>query len=69
MASFPKDVRERLSLWDAKENSLSPLTEEEKDSVLLLTAYSSNRPIPSEVSLLNAHYFAVLLDVAGDRTV
>jgi hypothetical protein len=52
MASFPKDVRERLSLWDAKEGSLSPLTDEEKDSVLLLTAYSSNRSIPSEVSFL-----------------
>ncbi|CAB3989375.1 conserved oligomeric Golgi complex subunit 3-like [Paramuricea clavata] len=49
MASFPKDVRERLSLWDAKEGSLSPLTDEEKDSVLLLTAYSSNRSIPSEL--------------------
>ena len=49
MAAFPKDVRERLSLWDAKEDSLSPLTDEEKDSVLLLTAYSSNRSIPSEV--------------------
>ena len=42
-------VRERLCLWDAKEDSLSPLTDEEKDSVLLLTAYSSNRSLSSEV--------------------
>ena len=52
MASFHKDVRERLSLWDAKEESLSPLTDEEKDSVLLLTAYSSSRAIPSEVNYI-----------------
>ena len=52
MASFTKDVQERLTLWDAKENCISPLTDKEKDSILLLTAYSSNRSIPSEVGVL-----------------
>lgn len=51
MASYAKDVRERLTLWDAKENCLSPLTDKEKDSILILTAYSSNRSIPSEVGM------------------
>lgn len=49
MASLAKDVRERLSHWDAKEDSLSPLSDDEKDSILLLAAYSSHRAIPTEV--------------------
>ena len=70
MASFSKDVRERLALWDAKESCLSPLTDQEKDSVLLLTAYSSNRSIPSEVRVFihDLIRFLCSFDVANNCT-
>ena len=66
MASYPKDVRERLTFWDGKENCLSPLTDKEKDSVLLLSAHSSNRSLPSGVSLLLVPniYIVINFDVA-----
>jgi len=49
-SSLSKEIRERLGLWDGKENCLAPLTEAQKNSVAELTAVSSSRALPSEVS-------------------
>lgn len=49
MATSSNNLMERLDLWDSKEGCLSPLTDDEKDSVLLLATYSMNRAMPSEV--------------------
>ncbi|XP_020896480.1 conserved oligomeric Golgi complex subunit 3 [Exaiptasia diaphana] len=48
-STLSKEIREKLSLWDGKENCLAPLTEAQKNSVAELTAVSSNRAIPSEL--------------------
>ncbi|XP_046853016.1 conserved oligomeric Golgi complex subunit 3-like [Xenia sp. Carnegie-2017] len=49
MATSSNNLMERLDLWDSKEGCLSPLTDDEKDSVLLLATYSMNRAMPSEL--------------------
>ncbi|XP_031565571.1 conserved oligomeric Golgi complex subunit 3-like [Actinia tenebrosa] len=48
-STLTKEIRDKLGLWDAKHGCLSPLSGTQKNSVVELTAISSNRPLPSEM--------------------
>ncbi|XP_067668938.1 conserved oligomeric Golgi complex subunit 3-like isoform X2 [Haliotis asinina] len=45
-ASRQKLIRERLSLWEAKTNPKAPLTTKQKDAIIELTSFVTERPLP-----------------------
>jgi hypothetical protein len=45
-----RNLRDRLSSWDAKVDAKAPLTERQKDGFIELTTLSVNRPLPVEVT-------------------
>jgi len=48
--SVARNLRDRLSAWDAKTDAKAPLTERQKDGFIELTTLSASRPFPIEVS-------------------
>ena len=44
-----KNYVDRLSLWDSRVDSLAPLTDKQKESVIELNAFIQ-RPVPKKVS-------------------
>lgn len=44
-----KKYVDRLSLWDSRVDSLAPLTDKQKESVIELNAFIQ-RPVPKKVS-------------------
>ena len=46
----PRVLREKLTSWDAKASPKAPLSDMQKDILMDLTTYSSNRALPADVS-------------------
>ncbi|KAK2152577.1 hypothetical protein LSH36_325g04065 [Paralvinella palmiformis] len=46
-----KLLREKLTLWDAKNDPKAQLSDKQKDSFMELTTHSTNRPLPIELPL------------------
>ena len=44
-----RKLRERLSLWDSTTDPKAPLTTLQKDALIELTKFASERPLPKEV--------------------
>ncbi|KAL5004833.1 hypothetical protein ScPMuIL_018289 [Solemya velum] len=44
-------IRDRLALWDAKDNPIAPLSNKMKDCFMELATSATNRPIPLELPL------------------
>ena len=51
-SSGVRNLRDRLTAWDAKTDAKAPLTDKQKDGFIELTTLSSNRPLPLEVAIL-----------------
>ena len=45
-----RKLREKLSLWDAKNDPKAPLTTSQKDLFIELTSFAAERPLPAEVA-------------------
>lgn len=54
-ASRQKLIREKLSQWEAKTNPKAPLTTKQKDAVIELTSFVTERPLPQGVSMTLPH--------------
>jgi len=50
-SSGVKNLRDRLTAWDAKTDAKAPLTDRQKDGFIELTTLSANRPLPLEVAI------------------
>ena len=50
-SSGVKNLRDRLTAWDAKTDAKAPLTDRQKDGFIELTTLSANRPLPLEVTI------------------
>jgi len=50
-SSGVRNLRDRLTAWDAKTDAKAPLTDKQKDGFIELTTLSANRPLPSEVAI------------------
>lgn len=46
-----KALREKLSQWDHKNSTMSPLNDLQRDSIMELTTHASSRPLPLELPL------------------
>ncbi|XP_077988329.1 conserved oligomeric Golgi complex subunit 3-like [Glandiceps talaboti] len=47
----PKQLREKLSVWELKTDPRAPLSDKQKDSFMELSTIASNRPLPIELPL------------------
>ena len=58
-SSGVRNLRDRLTAWDAKTDAKAPLTDRQKDSFIELTTLSANRPLPPEVDVFCLHFCEV----------
>jgi hypothetical protein len=59
--SEAKEIKKNLLEWDSSDNPLAPLSASQRDTVLELLQETSQRPVPSNVSIKVGHYLQLKL--------